>query len=461
MPARTDPFTTGRNLIFEAPMLPATVERAFVHPQFGLTLRRLNQAETSFSSAGKYRETVVELPNWSLEGLAELFSFDVLEAIEPFIEGQDPLDRARIGYQLSNDGGTTWLLWDDGSSAWVPAVGVLDGVYNDLDTVDKHIPAFPTLTLPRQIRIRVRLTPGASGRQRPLLRTTGICYESRLNLYEDVTRSLKRYVDGAIRLPKVFIAELTGGTSVTIPTSSSDPSVQPSELGYDVTVAEPITVYNLTTDPNRNQNLFGSLGGVGNRTITFLGAQTGKVEINFVGIPEVFIGAEEFFQLSKIPSVVITFDRLEQYGLIRTEQQAVEKSIARRVARIRPPRVPYLLFCSVRVQSSLKHEALLMKDALSRILDKGDVFTSVAIGDHYCVMSQTAQVAEDQVAKGLFVGNVTLKILGKVWLKAATEVPLVEKVVMQVGAEFTCNLNLPPHLRNVYREQMDVEAAPG
>lgn len=461
MPSRTDPFTTDRGLVFEAPMLPATVERAFVHPQFGLTLRRLNQAETAFSSAGKYRETVVELPNWSLEGLADLYGFDVIEAIEPFIAGQDPLDTAKIGYQISNDGGTVWLVWDDGSSAWVPAVGVLDGVYNDRSIVDEHLLAFPTPTLPRQIRIRARLTPGAGGRQRPFLQTTGICYEARLNLYEDVTRSLKRYVDGAIQLPKVFIAELAGASDVTIPTSSSDPSVQPSELGYDVTVAEPITVYNLTTDPHRTQNLFGSLGGVGNRTITFLGVQTGKVEINFVGIPDVFIGAEEFFQLSKIPSVVITFDRAEQYGLIRTEQRAVERSVARGVARIRPPRVPYLLFAAVRVQSSLKHEALLMKDAISRILDKGDVFSSVAIGDHYCVMSQTAQVAEDQVAKGLFVGNVTLKILGKVWLKAPTEVRLVEKVVLQVGAEFTCNLNLPPHLRNVYREEMDVEVAPG
>ncbi|HUU59212.1 MAG TPA: hypothetical protein VMZ50_06695, partial [Phycisphaerae bacterium] len=115
--------------------------------------------------------------------------------------------------------------------------------------------------------------------------------------------------------------------------------------------------------------------------------------------------------------------------------------------------VPFIINATVRVQSSLKRQANQMTDAICRILDKGDIFPSAGLGDHYCVMENISQVQEDQLAKGLYVGAVNLKILGKVWKKPAPEpTELVQEIVCSVTAQFTCNLNLPPHLRNVYRE---------
>jgi len=455
MPTRADPITWDAGMEFEVPMPPKTAERAVVLPEVGLTLRRLDAGETRYDPSGRYLETRVALPNWEPGGIESLFGFESIAGVDPVIRGQTDADKAQVNYQVSVDGGVTWLTWD--GMAWVEATGVLADVFVAAITVDQRIPLLP-LAFPRQIRLRAKLTPGASGRQRPVLRRTNIFHTVRLDLYEDVTRSIKRHIDGQIRVPMFFIAEgLIGATDIAIPTGSSDPATAGAgEPGYDVQVIEPVRVFNLTTDPGRLINLFGGLVG---RTVSFVGPQTGKVEVQFTGVPEVFIGAEEFFQLSKIPSVVVVADRVEDYDLINTFAPERERSIGRGEGRLQPARVPYNIFVSVRVQSSLKREALQMKDAISRILYKGDEFRSVALGDHYCVLDQQSQVEEDRVAQGLFVGNITLRILGKVWLKDPTEAPLVRSVHMIVGAEVSCNLNLPSHLRNVYREASVMEGA--
>jgi hypothetical protein len=457
MASRTDPIADSFGMAFEAPVPPKTARRAVVIPEIGLTLRRLNAAETAYDPAGKYLETRVELPNWKPGGVESLYGFACCEFLEPVLPNQPDADKATVGYQISNDDGLTWLTWDPGTTAWVVATGVLADSFVDKDTLDMHLPTVP-FAAERQIRLRAKLTPGNNGRQRPVLKWTTIYHAVDLNLYEDVSRSIKRFIDAYIKVPMFYLAETSASPSVTIPTSTSDPATAgATEPGFDVKIEEPIRVFNLTTDPGRLNDIFGTITG---RTVSFLGPQTGKVEVEFVGVPDVFIGAEEFFQLSKIPSVVVTVDRLEDYDLIRTFEPERERSKARCVGRNQPPRIHYNIYVSVRVQSSLKREALMMTDAISRILDKGDIFPSVALGDDYCVLEQTNQVSEDRVAQGLFVGNVTLRVLGKVWLKdPSQDIALVKKVNTLVGAQVSCNLNLPPHLRNVYRETSTIDGS--
>jgi hypothetical protein len=458
MPTREGKLRSNEDLIFETPIPPKTAERAVLLPDTGLTLRRLGPEETKYDPAGSYFETIVELPNWKAEGITELYGFECTELISPVVVNQPDSDKATIGYQLSNDDGSTWNVWD--GAAWSEAIGALDGVFNDKATVDKRIILFPfSATADRQVRLRVKLTPGASGRQRPVLKCFVIYSSITMDLYEDVSRSIKRHLDTNFSIPMCFISEATGATSVTIPDSSSNPNIQPSEPGFDVIVAEPSAVYNLTTDPQRLVNLFSSLSG---RTITILGPQTGTLETQFTGIPDIFIGAEEFFQLSKIPSVAITVDRLEQYNRIRYWEHEQERSIGRLVGRNVRPRQYYWIFVTIRVQSSLKQQSRRMVDAITRILDKSDEFPSVDLGDNYCVYDQTNELQEDRIADGLFVGTVNLKILGKVWLKEPEpDIDLVQDIQFLVGSQFTCNLNLPPHLRNVYREESTVDGSGG
>ncbi|HUU58300.1 MAG TPA: hypothetical protein VMZ50_02050, partial [Phycisphaerae bacterium] len=309
MATRDQLLQSDRNisgLTIPAPVPPKAAERAVVLPDLGLTLRRLNPAETVYDPAGLYLEEIVELPDWRTEDVDALFGFQTCELVDPVIANQADADKATLGYQVSNDGGTSWLVFDTGGGMWVPATGAISGTFMTSLEVDTYLHLLPVADNPRSVRIRVRLSPGASGRQRPVLERYHIFHDTELDLMHDVSISLRRFIEGAVKVPMFFITELGAATgTITIPDSSSNPADQPSEPGFDVTIAEPVEAYNLTVDPKRLSNLFGTLSG---RTVTLIAAQPAgdKVEVAFTGLPDVFISAEEFFQLSKIPSIVVS-----------------------------------------------------------------------------------------------------------------------------------------------------------
>lgn len=463
MPVRIDEMTKDEGMAFEEPLLPSLARKAVLLPDgVGLTLRKLAIDGTRYDPGGKYQETTIQLENWVAEGLTELFGFEVDQGVEPVIAGQPPASAAYLGFQCSIDGGASYLVWS--GSAWVPAVGVYASIFNDVATVDQRIPLLP-FGFPRQVRLRVRMTPGANGIQRPLLRTTYIFNQHKMDLFEDVTRSLKRYIDATIQVPMYFLAECPAPKQTIV--------IERDGPGLDVQVVPTsIKAFNTTLDPGRNVNLFQSFDP-DKRRVTMISPQTGQIELQFVGIPDVFIGAEDFFQVSKIPSVVVVVNRIEQYLAIRTHAPEMERSISRKVGRLQFHRLYYFIYATVRVQSSLKREACQMTEDICRILDQGDEFNSVANGDHYCVTMQQNEIAEDRVAEGLFVGAVNLKILGKCWLQGevtdeANEaiingtIPLVQTVNTFVGSDDLSTLNLPPYLRRVYRElQVTDKNTPG
>lgn len=452
MSVRVETLTDPLTVTIEPPPSPSTTLRAVVlSDEEGVTLVKLDPFMEQYDPAGMYYEAVVQAPNWVAEGLTGYYGFDAVYLLDPAIEGL-PVDQwASLGFQLSNDGGTTWRVWVDGPDAWLPATGILDGVFNDERTVDKRIPLFP-FDVKKQLRFRIKLIPGANGLQRPILQTLFIYNDHDMDIYEDVTRSLKRYIDANIQVPMHYMAELSAPSStITIE----------KDVGLDVKVAEPIKVYNLGTDPGRNINLYQSLGGPDNRTIIMVGPQVGQVEVTFVGVPDVFVSAEEFFNVSKIPSIVIFVTNVSAYSEIRSHAPEDEKSIARQEGRLEFPRVYYKISITVRVQSSLKREALRMTDDIARILDQGDAFVSVASGENYCVYEQTNEVSEDRIAQGLYVGALNIVVMGKVWLKeelpGGEQVPLVTEVNAFVQGQNTCNLLIPARLRRIYRERLTIK----
>jgi hypothetical protein len=453
MPVRIEELKNDFEMEFDPPIGTAT--RAVLLPDLGLTLRKMDGNEDRYVSDGRYFDTVVQLPNWKAEGLTELFGYEAPFFLDPQIDGQDPLDQAYVEFQLSIDGGTSYLVWDTVGLAWVPAVGPFAAVYNDVATIDEHIPTLP-FGNPRQVRVKAHLVPGASGRQRPVLLNTYIYNRHKMDIFEDVARSMKRYLDGAIQVPMYFNADFQVPANYVV--------VEQDTPGLDVKISPTdIAVYNITTDPGRNTNLFASFDG--DRRISLTSAQRGQIEVQFIGIPDVFITAEEFFQVSKIPSVVIFIDRIEQYVLIRANVPETERSISRGVGRLQFHRLYYKIFATVKVQSSLKREVSQMIESICRVLDWGDEFMSVANGDHYCVLGQTSETPEDRLGEGLFVCADKLILLGKCWLKGEVEnevnlkgsitnglIPLVKFVDVSLGSDSQYTLSLPPYLRKVYRE---------
>lgn len=447
MPIRVESLADPTGVVIETPTPPGVADRAVVIPEEGVTLVRLDVDRDRYAADGKYYEGVIQVPNWIANGLTGYFGFETFGYVDPVIPGLPAAQAANLAFQLSNDDGATWRIWVDGPDAWVPAVGPLEGVFNDEAMVDRRIPIFPFIS-PKQLKIRVKLIPGANGLQKPVLQNIYIYNNHTMDIYEDVTRSMKRYLDANVAVSMHYMAELASPSlTVTIE----------KDVGLDVRVMEPITVYNLGVDPGRNINLFASLGGPDGRTVAMVGPQIGQVEINFTGAPDVFVSAEDFLNISKIPSIVIYVTRLEQYLDIKSWAPERERSLSRMEGKSQTARVYYKITAVVRVQSSLKREALRMTDVLSRILDQGGVFNSVASGEGYGILEQLNEVSEDRIAQGLYVGAITILIMGKIWLHGEEAEHLVSEVGLSIGSEHTCNLLLPAHLRRVYREKVEIK----
>lgn len=446
MPIRFEYLLDPDKVVVEPPTPPGTGDRAVV-TEDGVLMVKLDLDRDRYAADGKYYEAFVQTPNWVGEGLKEYFAFAVIGYLNPIIPDLPIADQARVSFQLSNDNGVTWRVWVDGPDAWLPATGPLDGVFNDELTVDRRIPQFPFAN-PKQLRFRIRFEPSANGLQRVVVQALVIYNKHEQDIYEDFTRSLKRYIDSRIRVPMYYMAELAAPSSTIY---------IEKDVGLDVGITEPITVYNIGTDPGKLTNLYQSLGGPDGRTVTMLGPQIGQIEVNFTGIPEVFVGAEEFFHISKIPSIVAFVTKLTQYRVNRMWNDEIEKSLARLVGREQIPRVHYMIQVVVRAQSSLKREALRMTDEMEKFLDQGDFFPSVANGEDYSIYDQSSSVSEDRIAQGLFVGALNLKILGKTWLKGAKEAHLITEVNADVGSQHTCNLLIPVHLRRIYRERLEIK----
>lgn len=391
MPQHHIMLTTPERVTIELPVLPAMVERAVLICNFrGLQLRRLNADETAFELLGKYRPAKVVLENFKANALAELYGFQAQEITTGDFGGS-------VGYQLSNDNGTSWLVWDDAFSAWVPPIG---DVFMSAALVDRRIPQFP-LTSARQLRVRVLLTPTADGKKTPKLDRVTFYVEHQYDFQEDLVRSLKHYLEQRIQVSAKFYDEAASPvTTVTV------------EVDW-AQVLEPIRVYNLTTDPDRTANLFASVLG---KVITLAAPQVGALEVAFVGVPKVFIAADEDFQLSTIPSIVINVPTIVERRELRNGNGEVDRATERREARTRVGRVFFDATTLLGCQSALKREALVMADAIVRIMSQDRVVPSEAIGEDMTVVTALPVSQADQVGRALYASNVSVALGGKAWL---------------------------------------------
>lgn len=405
-------FENGADLTFD-PVVSPQIERAVRLCGAGLTLRKLNAAETAYDPTGLYKEGVVTLPNHRAVAMTELTGFHADELTSGSFGGS-------LGYQLSTNNGATWRTWDTMTLTWAPAVGPLAGVYASKDVVEEHIGALG-LTPQREFRIRVKLTPTADGKKRPMLTAIVVDLEYDYEFETDVVRSLKHHLEGLVRTRLLWVDQVTAATTVVV------------DLG--MTVRGPVRVYNLTTDPNRTANLFTAIMPDG-KTVTMAPAQTGKIEVNYFGEPKVFISAEENYQLGAIPAVLINMptvvDRPE-HGASAAPIEEYDVNRRTFASRRRFRRSIFDATITLSCQAQLKHIALAMADAVEKALQPYRTILSEAVGEAFAVLSVGPKTQLDQVSRSLFVTNVALTLGGHAWLRPEYEaVPVTREVVVAV-----------------------------
>lgn len=443
MPPHHMVFQHTDDFRFQPPLVTDGATRACLVDGKGIQLRRLSPDETEFNPAGDYHESWVEFPDWQAAGLQSLYGFRTNEVLSgnrgPTAYG------GAITYQLSNDGGNTWL-YHNGTS-WTTA-GAND--WSPWSLVDQYFPDFP-LTVDKQIRLRVRLTPGTNGKYTPYLNAVTLYANLEYDFQDDLLRSMKRWLERHVWVDAQYFEQVpqptTGGTGCSYNRPSD--TVIFSDKKWEE-FSEPATVYNLTTDPNRTTNLFSAFvpGGV-----QMTSPQQGLIEANFKARPPVYIAAEEFIQLSSIPSIVVQLASVKERRDLRWGNDEVDFAIMRKRAKRHVHRVWFDAEFRISCQSDLRAEMIRMSDSVNRALTHHQFVLSLSTGETMPVPYATPINPTDRIAQGLYVREYACTLFGKAWLRPELT---VDRYLAETLRIYLSPSALPPTEPGIFYETTEV-----
>jgi hypothetical protein len=423
MPAHNILFTefTPDKFEVQPPTFVDGATRVCLMKGYGAHLRRMDAAEDRFVPWAQYRESWIILPNWKAAGNQGLYGFQV----NATFEGSDKSDRfgGSLSYQLSNDNGVTWL-YHNGVS-WV-AAGLN---WNTAAQVDYYVNVFP-LTAEKQVRVKVRMTPGSQGKTTPYLNWVTIYADLEYDFQVDLLRSMKEWLERHIWIRASYYVEqpqpTQGGTSSTCVSSTSSDIIMIVDKKWEE-LSGPAEVYNLTTDPNRTTNLFAGFVQGG---IQLTSAQTGYLEAHFFARPPVYLSAEEFMQLASIPSIVVQLVSVKERRDLRRGNPEVDYAVERRKAKIHMARVWFDAEFRISCQSDLMAEATRMSDAVDKALTYHQFVLSQQTGEVMPVPYATPLTPANRIAQGLYVREYACTLFGKAWLRTdlSVEEDLAQKI---------------------------------
>ena len=362
------------------------------------------------AAGGEYREGIVVLPTWTADSIAELFGFQTQEEHVYTTENGGKIQLTDIRYQLSVDGGVSWLHW--GGTAWTAAT-LQDAHWDNWEIVDANISNLKFLTTagaPQSVRksitVRVRMTPAYAADDStvydiaPVLRSVSILHELAYEFEEDLLRSLKRYFDTNVRvlLKQEFKAQSAASSWTLVvheaQSVSSTPAVSFVQPAFTTDwaaeselVAGKVWLYNLTDDPLRTRPLKASIveaTGVVTKDAA-VSTQTGSVEVWFYASVPTYIGADERLNVATSRALIVHISESFPVPDMASESLygEVEPEYSKLRARLRVPSQVYETTITVRCQSPSLLEASSMVSAVQRLIAERKNCTSVATGQPY------------------------------------------------------------------------------
>lgn len=371
-----------------------------------IRLLKTNATTGLYDPSGKYREAAtVEFPNFVAKGLTSLFGLDEHSSNPEDAEGNP---YTSIGYQVSVDGGSTWLYWT--GAGW-GAAGASD--FSSATDIDANIAALP-FTGEKQVKFKARLVPSSDGFDTPSLKGLLLHHEVRLNWFEDVQRSLRSFLSSNFRA-RLSIRETLKSASTTV------------VVNTDFRVHSVVGVWNETTDPGRNSNLFVSKTEVQTgtdengdpvykTTITLSASQAaGSVLfIVFLGIPPVIIApADEELHLATIPALVFRVESIDEHLPSRNFDRSVENNFGNNKARIRNQPTYYEAPVIAQCASENDLDAINMAESLKTLFKSPSIeFDSVESGEPIAALEITPFSDAAVRPLGLAVKEATFLLYG-------------------------------------------------
>lgn len=380
----------------------------------GAIFLRRRDATGNFDPSGTFSASEeIILENIIADGITEFFGFEEISYIP---EDTDGVILGQIDYQISVDAGATFLYWDGG--AW-SAAGATD--FNQDDVVAANISTLP-LENPRQVQLKVRLQSLEVEMATPALFEVNIFVEYRFNDLEDIKRSLKQYIDDNINIFLFAFERLATDTDTFT-------------LDTDFGIREVLAVYNLTTDPNKQTDIFAS--NVGN-TINLTAPQTtgDKLEIQYHGTAPVFLrAADEDFTPSELPAIVVTVDPyLEDKEFLRDGRTLKERNFATGIARKRLPPVYMEGAVEIRSVSELVHASLALSAAVDELFQFDKNVTSIMTGEPMPITNYESIADESATLTSMFVKAAAFNITRAAFRGGFTEVPIPDEMCLRVGS---------------------------
>lgn len=317
-------------------------------------------------------------------------------------------EAGKVLYRVRTEENGDWLYLNENTNDW-EKTNSTDHWTTEFN-MDKYIDDVDD-GVGRFLQVKVKMIPekdvAGYNVKSPVLSTISIFYEFIGSFMEDMKRSIKRFFDRNYR-PRF-------NDEFRIKKESSFFSVEPAYDDVDVKMKPPAKVFNLDDDPNKTENLYDYID---DNKLYFKDPQVGDMEAYYhVKIPTYVSPADEQTNQAKMPSVFIQFPLVkeDERSLQMTEKGLVEKSKAKKVARIRKkgPLI-YNITVNVNIQADRELEASPMMDEVRHLFNSANPkdIPSVQAGFDYKVIHHVDTISPDVLQDSRIVYQTEFKMLG-------------------------------------------------
>lgn len=338
---------------------------------------------------GKYPTKVYfEWCNWKCQAISQLLSFNPIVGYthNRFYRAEHPeYDYGSFKFQLSNDNGTKYYYWDSVGGDWAECSDPSDeDQWNTAEEIDEHIATFPLIYNPTdetvQIRPRVLMFSGGkingSSHDRsitPFIKDIDFVVRYDYDTIMDLLASVKTFVEN----------NFTGRFLVRHQMEADDSEF---DVNTDFTNLVGMAVFNLTTDPNRETNIFDSVAG---NTVTLTGAvsEDDVLEFIFSGTCPVVVQEDPELVDAQIPTIVVrSVDKETERNMGSLEGVYILPKISSDFSYVGKEARWSNSMLRLACVSANEGTAVNMSSAVSALFENHRVIQSLATGDYFYIM---------------------------------------------------------------------------
>lgn len=378
----------------------------------GATLRRVGPSYLYERDADLQAEAIFETEVVAPRELRELYSLEVV-----FGEGQKPKTwNTAVSLQVSTDNGVTYLSWT--GAAW--EAQAVNGEYTSLENFNEYLDQL-TWVHPGQIKFRVRLVLLNDAAPALKYLKLGVEFNQDYDTFTDLFGTLKQ-------LGQALEINITRRTKLL---QAANTFVIDSEYA----VSSVIKVFNLTTDPDRNTDLFNDYAA-DTKTVTLTGQQAADSVLLYVfraQVPTLVARADEIIEVTDLPKNVFYLDVVEdEFNRASGLEVATRQGVTERTARTR-------VIAPVRnVPVRLQHWGTRQRDCLQwvRAISKRLADGLALLGSGHSVQAieivpaRVISHAAQSFFVGVWEGEIRLAFLDNM---DYTQVELVSEIALKTG----------------------------